>query len=762
MTVVGTPKAVCKDLRCEAFAIVGAHTTSIPPIFLSSPSTLFCLVPCLYASSFAIMTTPEASANPATSTPSGSLSPSLKRTYDESNDESAQDQDANKRPRVTFDDNVDVRIIDEIDDSKPLEYIRDEVKRGLDGHLAQGDDSDDTIYDQIIELFKTPTSQDEAPNTNKLRKYLQGLVPHVGTLGRQCSGLVHAITDMQWLGRDEDFVGLFRHFLALLLSAHGGYTGSVLNILVKNLSGIPSTVGRLRNEPVVPKAQMNSRLHATLKHLLSVLPSASSVLSSILARRYPASEDPKSMHVNFGLHVLRMVEYAPELKSEILSTIVDRLVKIDVEIQVEMDRIDEDIEESGVLDAQTDDEDENDDSEDDMSDVSLTEEEERYKALRTSIAKIDAVMDLLFTYYDSQIKFEEDESPTSDAEDAMEALLAQFASIILPRHRSRHTQFLVFHFAQRSPQFMDWFEGAAAHLTRDRTRTSLARTNAADYLASFVARGKRVDVSHVISVFDILLGQCDEMRDLHYRNAPNLSFIRPDKTRYGLYYACIQALLYIFCFRWRDLVTNADQLMPPSDDAPSQDLSEILEMHADDLRWVGRFQPRMAEHVYGPLNPLKICNPGIVKQFAHVGRATRFLYVYPLLENNKKIRLHQGMAVGAGVVGAAVNSGAEVKNQLEAYFPFDPYLLPKSKRWLEGDYVEWLDVELWEDKGKNNEEDDDDEGEDADEVDGEAEEQPTLAGAENESVDSSLQGEQEGDREATEVDTRTETDREST
>ncbi|KAI9687135.1 MAG: hypothetical protein M1822_002546 [Bathelium mastoideum] len=706
---------------------------------------------------------------PISNTPQtpGSLPSSLKRSYEESEINDGHDQDASKRPRVAFDDNVDVRVFGGEDDSKPLEYIRDEVKRGLEIHLAKEKNnimSEDEIYLQLVELFRAPATSDDAPSTTKLRKYLQALMAHVNSLDRVCSQLVHAVTDMQWLGRDEGFVGLFRQFLTLLLSAHGGCTGSVIKMLVKNFRGIPTSAGQLPGSPIVSKEQMSARLHATLRYLLSVLPSAGSVLSTTLSRLYPPSEESKKVHVNFAHQVLKLTEYAPELKSDILSTIVDRLIKIDVEVQVEMDRMDEDIEDSGILDTDDDEEDEDEDD-DDMSDISLTEDEERIKNLRTSVSKIDAIMEILFTYYDSQIRFanDDDQSPTPEAEDTMEALLSLFASAILPKHRSRHTQFLVFHFAQRCPQFMDWFEGAAAHLTRDRTGTALARTNAADYLASFIARGKRIDASHITSVFDLLLTQCDELRDLHFRNAgPHVGAIRPDKTRYGLYYAYIQALLYIFCFRWRDLVTNADALLPPlagEDDnidstsndtnanpnanpngntnngASSEhrpDLSEILEPHADDLRWARRSQPRMAEHVYGPLNPLKVCNAGIVQQFAHVGRATRFLYVYPLLSNNRKVRLHAGMGLGgsglagadgggrlgAGVAGdeSAGTGGGEAKYQLEAYFPFDPYLLPRSRKWLEGDYVEWTDVELWEDKVKQAaEEDEEEEGEDGEE-----------------------------------------------
>ncbi|KAL9066675.1 MAG: hypothetical protein Q9157_007063, partial [Trypethelium eluteriae] len=594
-----------------------------------------------------------------------SPSPSLKRSLDDSSIGDAQEQEASKRLRVTFNENIDVQILDDQDDSKPLEYIREEVKRALDAHLTRGNENDRTNYNQIIELFNAQATQEDAPSTNKLSKYLQALVLHVGSLGRESSKLVHTVTDTQWLGRDETFVGLFQQFLALLLSAHGGYTGSVFKMIIGNFKGVPGAAGQLPNNPPISKAQMNARLHATLRYLLSVLPSASSILSGMLARIYPASEDSKKTHINFAQQVIKMTEYAPELRSEILTAIVDRLVKMDVEVQVEMDRVDDDIEESGILDEDPEEEDESNDSDDDdMSTISLTEDEERYKTLRSSVAKIDCIMDMLFTYYDTQIKFDDADNlaPSPDAWDAMENLLSLFDFAILPKHRSRHTQFLVFHFAQRSSHFMDWFEGACASLTRDRNRTALARTSAVDYLASFVARGRRVDAQHVVSVFDLLLTQCDEMRDLHFRNAAHVvGGIRPDKTRYGLYYACVQALLYIFCFRWRALVANTEELMPEGVDAAgaaadgeprASDLSELLETHADDLRWAHRCQPRMAEHVYGPLNPLKVCNSGIVKQFAHVGRATRFLYVYPLLENNKKIRLHQGGGLGAGLAGA--------------------------------------------------------------------------------------------------------------
>ncbi|KAI9700466.1 MAG: hypothetical protein M1820_006765 [Bogoriella megaspora] len=649
---------------------------------------------------------------PSASPPIGALSPSLKRRRSD-----AEFEDPSKRLRVTFNEEIDVRVFDKDDDSKPYEFILDEVTRGIAAHLAAP--PDDTIYDQLIDLFRqTPTRQD-APSTTKIRKHLQAIMHNVSSLTRDCSGLVYAVLDMAWLGRDEAFVILFRQFLGLLLSAHGSFTVNTFRMLTGHFRGKPPTKGQFLPGSEISKAVIDRRLHSTIKYLLRMSPSALTILSRIIAKMYPASDESRKMHINFANHALLLAEYVPELKSEILSTITDRLVKVDVEVQVEIDkRDDDDIEESEILAEIPDDEDEElDDDDDDLLDMGLTEDEERRKTLRESIGKIDAVMDILFSYYQGQMEPSEDEKPNSKADDAVDALLSQFASTILPRHRSRHTQFILFHICQQNPKFADQFAGAATHLTSDTSRTSLVRTNAADYLASFVARGKRVAPTLVQEVLKMLLDQADDMRALHERNSP-IRTIRPDRTRYGLYYACVQALLYIFCFRWRDFVQNAEDLVSSIPSEKASDLTaypEPLENFADAFIWVPDMKHRLSSHIYSVLNPLKVCAPGIVNQFAHIARATKFLYVYPLIEANKRVRLQLGGlsfgfagADGGGRLGAAKEgvAGSDKGKQLEAYFPFDPYILPKSKRWLDGDYLDWNDVALAEDKVEDDESED--------------------------------------------------------
>lgn len=46
---------------------------------------------------------------------------------------------------------------------------------------------------------------------------------------------------------------------------------------------------------------------------------------------------------------------------------------------------------------------------------------------------------------------------------------------------------------------------------------------------------------------------------------------------------------------------------------------------------------------------------------------------------------------------------------MDAYFPFDPYQLPVSKKWIENDYVQWQGI-----PGLNKDESDDDSSGDED------------------------------------------------
>ena len=135
-----------------------------------------------------------------------------------------------KRPKVTFDTDVDVRVLGEWE--KGPELIREEVRRAIAKH-AHGDNAG---YDRVKEIFSVEPTSEDAPSPTTIRNYMLALLTNVASLNKSCSGLVHAVLESQWLGRDEDYLALYIRFLGTLVSAQGGFVGAALRILVENFT----------------------------------------------------------------------------------------------------------------------------------------------------------------------------------------------------------------------------------------------------------------------------------------------------------------------------------------------------------------------------------------------------------------------------------------------------------------------------------------------------------------------------------------------
>jgi RNA polymerase I-specific transcription initiation factor RRN3 len=630
----------------------------------------------------------------------GGGSSSLKRKkHNNSSDVETSATNQLKRRRVAFNPDVDVRIMSDEND-KSLELVHEEVRRAIEKHAA----GEKSAYDMLKGLFREEPRTSSAPHSGLLQKYVIALTNHVHLLDYSCKGLVHALIDCSWVARNDSFVRTYRAFIHSLLSIQSGYMSTVLQVLVGMFLKAPSINARSRDDPPIERVRVEARIHDCLRSILRHNSMASTSLAPCLASTFPYPDDDARTHVRYIRNVLKVADYCPELKGQIFSLVTDKLVKIDVQIQVDMEELEDDIEERLVGDAINEAEDDDSDNESVSSEESLEPEEQRLKDIRQAVSKLDTIMDLLFTHYDAI--FAEDRF---DADDLFESLLAQFATTILPTYRSRHTQFLLFHFSQTSADRIEKFAGACSQFAFDQHRPHILRVTAAAYLGSFIARGAHVSPSTVRAVFDLLCHHLELQRASHEPSSKG-----PDLRRYGTYYAISQALLYLFCFRWRDLVVTPDAL-PPTD--------QDIVYHEGDFKWYNSTQEIIRRNIFSKLNPLKICAPTIVAQFARMAHHLRFLYVYPLIETNKRVRLARSLASGyldgmGGRETALSAKKGEERFLLDAYFPFDPYVLPRSRRWLDRDYVEWKPVPgmvggAGEDSEESEEEDDDDDDEDS-------------------------------------------------
>ncbi|KAL9604830.1 MAG: hypothetical protein Q9219_000278 [cf. Caloplaca sp. 3 TL-2023] len=603
--------------------------------------------------------------------------PTLVRKREE--DEIQVPSSPSKRAKVTFEPAVEVRVVEEWEKSPAV--IRESVRRAIKKH-ATGDNAG---YEQIKAIFvPAKDDQDEASPTT-VKNYTAALLSTVTLLDKTCTDLISLVLDSNWLERSEDYFQLFTQFLANLVSTQGSHLSNVLRMLAENLTATPPSQNKRDVLPRLPRSQIYARVHKTLQYLLQIVPSACRVHLSILTDVFPHQSDSRRAHVVYVHNLLKITDYAPVLQTDILALITERLVKIDLQVQEDLEDLAEDAEEGVVqhlpragndMSKTLDDPEDTDDDSD--SDEEMDEETLRTREIAKNVGKMDSILEMLFTYYDQQSSASSAKNPTL----FLDTLLSQFQTIILPTHRSRHTQFILFHFIQQSPRYIDIFVGMCAQASLDKRKPAVMRQAAAAYLASFVARGTHVSTDIVQEVWDYL---STELKRLYREYEPGCR--GPDPERYSIYYSIVQALLYIFCFRWRDLECG------PGENFEDAALPSIYD---EERHWRAGVKETFQLNIFSKLNPLKVCSSAIVTEFAQIASQLQVVFVYHILETNKRIRISRRSGPSSYTqvnreTALSVRHDDEHQH-LDEYFPFDPYHLPRSKRWIEGDYREWKGI----------------------------------------------------------------------
>ncbi|KAJ7228301.1 RNA polymerase I-specific transcription initiation factor RRN3 [Mycena pura] len=286
-------------------------------------------------------------------------------------------------------------------------------------------------------------------------------------------------------------------------------------------------------------------------------------------------------------------------------------------------------------------------------------------------------------------------------------LLSIFDRLILPTYKSRYTQFLVFYYTSLSSDFTDIFLGLLVDRALFQHATpAVTRAAAAAYVGSFVSRATFLDREGARRVVDVL---CDFMRahldavEEALRAGASITSGAGSSAQSGVFYAVAQAVFLIFCFRWRDLLEDEED----GDDLVAK----------TGKKWI----PELAvvqRTVNSVLNPLKVCSPNVVHQFARVAQATGFVYCYTILEANKRSEYGANNAEGrVGTASASAVQGSHpvytillnssISAELNTFFPFDPYKLAKSSTYIQNIYREWSAVSIGDDDEEEEEEEED-------------------------------------------------------
>jgi RNA polymerase I-specific transcription initiation factor RRN3 len=112
-------------------------------------------------------------------------------------------------------------------------------------------------------------------------------------------------------------------------------------------------------------------------------------------------------------------------------------------------------------------------------------------------------------------------------------------------------------------------------------------------------------------------------------------------------------------------------------------------------------------------------------QFARVAQATDFIYCYTILESNKRLE-HTGTSTSTPhpatvalnqlttpttILALNKSDSGAITAELNTFFPFDPYRLPRSAVFIRDVYREWSSVAI------DNESDDEESDEEEEEMD---------------------------------------------
>ena len=154
--------------------------------------------------------------------------PTLVRKRDD--DEGAPPSSPTKRAKVTFDTDVEVRVMDDWEKAPAL--VLEEVRRAF-AKRALGDSSD---YDKLKDVYSTKKDQEEDLSSTTIRNYTIALTGDVSMLNKSNADLVHLVLQSEWLGRQEDYITVYVRLLANIVSAHSIFLGDAMSMLVSNLT----------------------------------------------------------------------------------------------------------------------------------------------------------------------------------------------------------------------------------------------------------------------------------------------------------------------------------------------------------------------------------------------------------------------------------------------------------------------------------------------------------------------------------------------
>lgn len=463
----------------------------------------------------------------------------------------------------------------------------------------------------------------------------------------------------------------------------------------------PTPVAKVVHEAKGPSLdeRIQSRFeaaHETLERVLTLVPTAANVLFPILCEHFPHKRMDASTQVAYLRNVLRVTGYVSGLRERVLGLVLDQLVAIDVEI-----KLDESEEDMFTMD--------------DFLDDDMLPPDDASRQVDEMADKLDQMMLVMFEHIEQSAV---SSSPTSASSDSVASstgdknldvrqaalifkyLLKVFEHSILNTHRSKYPQFLLFYVCRMDPQFQDVFISQLLATSLDPQTPPTTRQSCGAYLASFLARAKYISVAYLQKALYHLLKWLHDQMDVYdaahqeqqerdgetaaerderlLEESENMGITGDRGFQESIFISSLQTVCYMVCFRGLEIAT--------SDDGAGYDF----------LRSLGWERLLVTS---GGYCPLAYCQQTVATEFLNLVEAFDLVSEECLERVDQAIgtvssstsksakSMERSKKPTAGSASASTLLGQ--RQPLETFFPFDPYLLRRSFRYIGPLYLYW-------------------------------------------------------------------------
>ncbi|KAH8262789.1 hypothetical protein KR044_000362 [Drosophila immigrans] len=481
------------------------------------------------------------------------------------------------------------------------------------------------------------------PIMRDARKIVHSLTP-------EFADLVEALLSVNWKKRSTEAIEAYSEFTVDVMIAHNTYIQIGISRLILNWIPNDQESDDWINGSPSERVQADLQtVHALLNRILTAVPMAFDVVVDTIAAKFPYFKKPAHVTAGYIHNVLWLMVSKPVYEELLLQLVLQKLLILDV--SAPRDEIEA---------MQEDSDDEEDEMEADamfqMDDVNT--QPKQPKALDHPIGQmLDICLLKLLKFLDDKCRT----TLTASDEQRLvknrffKTLIHIFEEVLLPSHNIHHVQFVMFYVCSLRPAYTEAFLNFLWLKVQNPNVSSIIRHVAVSYIASFLARAKFVPLSTIT----YYLKELSNWANTYINDSDEFSSKNCSLKANMVFFSVCQAMFYLIAFRARDLTINEKNLMLLN----TLQLSRLAMCH---------------------FNPLRYCLPPVATAFAGVTRTYQLAYCHTVLERNARRKL-------ATIYG---HDKLMPEETLDTFFPFDPYILPLSRKYIEPNYLVYKVHEL--------------------------------------------------------------------